>query len=108
MLGKISFQKEWSGTGTAAQGVVRLTSLEVRESWRCGTWGHGHWAWWDGLGLDLGILELFFNLNDSKTNPNSKQRSLKSLWWLCLFFFFNKFCVNSRALTFVCTNRGLN
>jgi len=37
----------------------------VPEQWRCGTEGCGLWAWWGGLGLDLGISELFSNLNDS-------------------------------------------
>jgi len=37
----------------------------VQERWRCGTEGCGQWAWWDGLGLDLGMLEVFPNLNDS-------------------------------------------
>jgi len=36
----------------------------VQKSQRCGTEGHGQWAWWDGLGLDLGISEVFSNLND--------------------------------------------
>ena len=36
----------------------------VQELWGCGTQGRGQWAWWGGLGLDLGILEVFSNLND--------------------------------------------
>ena len=28
------------------------------ELWRCGTWENGQWAQWDGLGLDMGILEV--------------------------------------------------
>jgi len=31
---------------------------------RCGTWGRGQWARWDGLGLDVGILEVFSSLSD--------------------------------------------
>ena len=31
----------------------------VQEPWRCGTWGHGQWAWGGGLGL------IFSSLNDS-------------------------------------------
>jgi len=38
-----------------------------QEQWRCGTEERGQWAWWDGLGLDLGILEVVSNLNDSMT-----------------------------------------
>jgi len=37
----------------------------VQHTWRCGAEGCGQWAWWDGLGLDLGILEVFSNLNGS-------------------------------------------
>ena len=37
----------------------------VPEPWRCGTEGRGQWAWWDGLGLDWMILELFSNLCNS-------------------------------------------
>jgi len=33
----------------------------VPELQRCGTWGHGQRAWWDELGLCLGIIELFPN-----------------------------------------------
>jgi len=39
----------------------------VPEPWRCGTEGRGQWAWWDGLGLDLGILAVFSNCSDSVT-----------------------------------------
>jgi len=31
----------------------------VPGPWRCGTEGCGQWAWWGGLGLDLGILKPF-------------------------------------------------
>jgi len=31
----------------------------VPEPRRCGTEGCGQWAWWDGLGLHLMILEVF-------------------------------------------------
>ena len=40
--------------------VVRSPSL-----WGCGTEGRGQWAWRGGLGLDLGILKVFFNRNES-------------------------------------------
>ena len=36
----------------------------VQELWGCGTEGCGQWAWWDGLELDLVILEVVSNLND--------------------------------------------
>ena len=35
----------------------------VQELRRCATEGHSQWARWDGL--DLVILEIFFNFNDS-------------------------------------------
>ena len=28
----------------------------VPELWRCGTWGHGQWVWWEWVGLGLGDL----------------------------------------------------
>ena len=37
----------------------------VQEPWRCGTEGRGQQTWWGGLGLGLGTLEIFSNLNDS-------------------------------------------
>ena len=33
--------------------------------WGCGTEGRGQWAWWGGLGLDLGVIGIYSNLNDS-------------------------------------------
>ena len=43
----------------------------VQELWRCGTEGCGQWAWWDGLGLGLGlvILEAF---SDDSFNGSMK------------------------------------
>ena len=48
----------------AARGGGRFTIPGgVQQLWRCGTEGCGHWAWW---GCDeVGILEIFSNLNDS-------------------------------------------
>jgi len=37
----------------------------VPEPWKCGTEGCGHWAGWAGLGLGLGISEVFSSLNDA-------------------------------------------
>ena len=66
MLGNISSLKEWCCSGTATHGGGGVTVPGgVPDQWRCGTEGRGQWAWWDGLGLDLRILEVFFNLNDS-------------------------------------------
>jgi len=51
---------------TCAQGGGALTVPGgAQELWRCGTEGRGQWAWWDGLGLDPMILEVFSNLKDS-------------------------------------------
>ena len=62
--GNISSPKEWSGTGTAAQGSSGvIIPGGVPEPWRCGTEGRGQWAWWGALGLDLGISEHFSNRN---------------------------------------------
>ena len=53
---------------------------DVQELWRCGTEGRGQWARWGGLGLDLGILEIFPNVNDStvlrKKGTDSLARSV--------------------------------
>ena len=52
--------------GTAAQGDGGVTIPGgVPEQWGCGTEGRGQWARWSGLGLDLGILEVFSNVHDS-------------------------------------------
>ena len=37
----------------------------VQGLWSCGVEGRGQWAWWEGLGLGLGVLEVFSNCNDS-------------------------------------------
>ena len=50
----------------AAQGGGGVTVPGgVQELWRCGTEERGQWAWWNGLELDFGILEVFSNLYDS-------------------------------------------
>jgi len=50
----------------AAQGGGGVTIHGgVSEPWRWGTEGHGWWAWWDGVGLDLGILLVSSSLNDT-------------------------------------------
>ena len=63
ILGKNSSPKEWSGTGTAAQGVVGSPNMEVFQNHidvapRDVASEHGG----DGQGLDLGV---FSNLNGS-------------------------------------------
>ena len=66
MLGNISSHKEQCCSGTAAQGGGGVTIPGgVPEPWGSGTEGCGQWARWGGLGLDLVILEVFSNLNDS-------------------------------------------
>ena len=52
--------------GTAAQGGGGVTIRGgVPEPWRCGTEGCAQCACWGGLGLDLGALGIFSDLNDS-------------------------------------------
>ena len=46
--------------GEVGGGVI--DSGGVPEPWRCGTEVHCQWAWWDGLGLDLVILQAFSTL----------------------------------------------
>ena len=66
ILGNISSQKEQCCSGTAAHGGGGVTIPGgVPEPWGCGTEGRGQWAWWGGLGLGLGILEVFSYLSDS-------------------------------------------
>jgi len=66
-----------------AQGGDGVTAPRgAQEPWRCGTEGRDQWAWWDGLGLDWMILEVFFNLNDSMI-----------LWFSCGY----------RSLLYICT-----
>ena len=66
VLGNVSTPKERLGTGTAAQrGDVITIPWGVQGLWRCGTEGGDQWAWWDGVGLDVGIREIFSNLSDS-------------------------------------------
>lgn len=48
---------QWVSGVPVSQGVPELC--------RCGTWGHGVWAWWDGLGLDLGNGQVFSSLHNS-------------------------------------------
>jgi len=65
ILGTIS---SWSGSriGTVCPGSGGVPIPGgIPELWRCGTEGHCQWAWRDGLGLGLGILEVFSSLNDS-------------------------------------------
>ena len=48
----------------AAQGSGGVTIAGgVPELWGCGTEGHGQWAWWDGLGLDVVILDSNLNVS---------------------------------------------
>ena len=52
--------------GTAAEGGGGVTIPGgVQELQRCDTEGRGQCAWWDGLGLGLGALEVFSSLNDA-------------------------------------------
>jgi len=68
ILGKNSSQKEWGDSGRGCPGGSGVTVPGgTQKTWRCGTEGHGQWAWWSGLELDLVILEAFSNLSDSVT-----------------------------------------
>ena len=63
---KSLFQKMCTDTDCPGGGGVTVPG-GVPDLWRCGTEGHGQWAWWSGLELDLVILEAFSNLSDSVT-----------------------------------------
>ena len=63
---KYSSLKEQCCSGTAAQGGGGVTIPGgVQGPWGCGTEGCGQWTWWGVLGLGLGILVVFSNLNGS-------------------------------------------
>ena len=63
---KFLLQKSGEALERAAQGGGRVTIAGgVQELWRRGTEGHGQWAWWDTLGLEWMILEVFCNLYGS-------------------------------------------
>lgn len=59
----------------AAQGMVRS------HPWRCSRTAEilalrvWQWVWWGGLGLELEILEQFFNLSDAVIPPYSPGRT---------------------------------
>lgn len=65
-----------------------VTVLEVFKT--CGTWGHGQW-WYGEVGLDLGIREIFSNLNDPMVLETSRCESVlpnvKTQSEILLFFF---------------------
>lgn len=46
-----------------AKEVMESLSLEVFK--KHGTEGHGWWAWWRKVGLDLEVLEVFSNFYGS-------------------------------------------
>ena len=73
MLRTISAPKEQCCSGTAAQGGGGVTVTGgVPEPWGRGTEGCGQWAWWDGLGLGLGISKVFSNLNNARILQSSR------------------------------------
>lgn len=49
------------GGGTASSGAEEImVPGGVQELWRCGTWGHGQWAWWVWAGVRFGDLRGLF------------------------------------------------
>ena len=45
---KLLHRKSGKAVAQAAQGSSQLTIPEgVQETFRCGTEGHGEWAWWE-------------------------------------------------------------
>lgn len=61
ILGNSSSQKEWLGTGTAAQGAVGSLSLEAFRAmgmWHMGTWLVSMVGWAE---VGSGISEVFLN-----------------------------------------------
>lgn len=68
MSGEASSQKEWSCSGTAAQGMGGRRPWGCSELWGCGTEGRVV----DGLLQGLGILVVFSNLIDSMEGLGGK------------------------------------
>lgn len=54
----------WGRMGCPGSGGLTVLG-GIPELWRWGTEGGGQGVWWDELGLGLGILEVFSNLNGS-------------------------------------------
>ena len=72
---KYSFSEQCC-SGTAAQGVGMSPSLKVFHI--CGDMavrGRGQWAQWGGLGLALGLSEVFSNLSYSMKQLSAEQPS---------------------------------
>ena len=69
----------------AAQGVGGvLIPGGIQGTWRCGTEGHGQWAWWGAEGgLGMVILEVFSNLHGSMTCWPRPRKLLSSSWKRC-------------------------
>ena len=69
LLTQVGYQEEFlliKSSDAVAQGGGGVTVPGgVPELWGCGTEGRGQWARWRGLGLGLGISEVFSNLTDS-------------------------------------------
>ena len=65
VLGMIPSPRSRQAVTQTAQGVGDHRPWGCSEKWGCGTEGCGYWAWWDGLGLALGTLEVFSSLNNS-------------------------------------------
>ena len=64
-LSRHSISKWGSWHSCPGSGGVTVPG-SVEGTWRCGTEGHGQWAWWGWAGVDLGISEVFSNLTDSR------------------------------------------
>ena len=80
ILGTISYHEEQCCSGTAAHGGGGVTVPGgVPEPWGCGT-ERSQWARWGGLGLDLGISEVFSNLNGSMILWFPRSGTLASEW----------------------------
>jgi len=109
---KNSSPKEWWCIGTDCPWKWWSHRVQgVQEPWRCGTEGHGQWAWWDGFGLGLVILEVFSNLNDSMTNS-----ALQCEWHsglvqdaevIGLYYLQNRGCHSAHRHNFLLTSLGL-
>lgn len=71
LLGNISSPKEQSRTAQGSDGVT------VPAGWRCSTWGHGQWAQWGWVGIELGGPRGLFQ---RQWFYDCKRRHLPDMW----------------------------
>jgi len=70
----------WRSDGVLTQGGHCSGPGGIWESWGCDTEGHGQWAWWDGVGLDLVTSEVFSSFFDSIKSVSLRAAICPGVW----------------------------